>query len=92
MTYLHPTVAGKEIAAHAQSKAVCLIGAQKLTAPHSHDWNRVFMAWPIIQSTLDIVQVHDSRVGSTMGHLVDFLQPFHFTVTIEWVMTQKEFW
>ena len=88
---LHTTITGKEVATHAQGKTVCLVGTQKLTALHSHDWQRVFMALPIIQSTLDPVQVHDLRVGSTMRHLVDLLQPLHFTVTVEWVVSQKEF-
>ena len=89
---LHSAITGKKVAAHAQSKAVCLIWAQKLTALHSHDWKRVFVALAIIQLTLDVVQIHDLRMGSTVGHLVDLLQPLHFTVTMKWVVAQKELW
>ena len=89
---LHTAITGEKVAAHAKGKAVRLIRTQKLATLHTHDWKRVFMALSIIQSALDCVQVHDSRVGSTMSHLVDFLQPLHFTVTIESVVAQKELW
>ena len=36
---LHPTVAGKEITAHAQGKAMGFITAEKLLFPDLHDWH-----------------------------------------------------
>ena len=67
-----------------------LIRTQKLAALDLHDWQCVFMTLSIIQSTLDIVQVHDFGMCSTMGHLIDFLKPFHLTVTVEMILAQEE--
>ena len=36
---LHPTVAGEEITAHAQGKAMSFISAKKLLFPDLHDWH-----------------------------------------------------
>lgn len=86
---LHPTITGKKFAAHAQSEAVGLVGTKELTALHFHDGHRVLMALPVVEPTLDTVQVHDTRMRSpAMCHLVDFLQPFHFTVAMERIMAQ----
>lgn len=64
-----------------------LVGAQKLAALYPHDGHGVFS---IVEPALDVVQVHDSRVSSAMGHLVYFLQPLHFAVAVEGVLAQKE--
>ena len=51
---LHPTVAGKEITAHAQGKAVGLITAKKLLFPDLHDWHQPLFA-PIVVAQLGFV-------------------------------------
>ena len=91
---LHPTVAGKEITAHAQGKAVGLITAKKLLFPDLHDWHQpLFAPIVVVQGALDVFEVHDpwvlvpmaSRVSPMLVaqrcYLVDPLKPLHLTIT-----------
>lgn len=69
-----------------------LVGAEKLAAVHPHDGHGRLGVMLVIQPALNIVQVHDSWVGASMRHLVDFLQPFHLAVAVEWIVSQKKLW
>ena len=58
---LHAAVTGKEITAHAQGKAVCLVMAQKLLFSDLHDGDYTALSFVVVvKGALDVVQVCDS--------------------------------
>jgi hypothetical protein len=77
---LHAAIAGKKVTAHAQGKAMSLVRTHKLTSMHLHDWNWSGQAILAIESALNLIEVSDKPVVPMVGHVIDFLEPFHFTV------------
>jgi hypothetical protein len=89
---LHPAVAGEKVTAHAQGKAVGLIRAEELGTIDLHYGHPGANFMIVVEAAHHIVQIHDSWVSLLMSHLIDLLQPLHFTVTEEWIVAQEEFW
>ena len=68
-----------------------LVGAQKVCLLDLSD-GQASLGWVVIELAPDIVQVHDPGVLTMLGHLVDLLQPFHFTVTEERISPNEKLW
>ena len=94
---LHPAITGKEVTAHAQGKAVGLVPTEELISLNLHDrlglgLGHQLVGVPVVEDTLDIVQVHDSGMLLLVRlPLVDLLKPLHLAVAKKRIGAQKEF-
>ena len=54
---LHATITGKKVAAHAEGKAMCLVGAEKLAIVHPHNGYCILIPIlvVIVEPALDII-------------------------------------